>query len=268
MQGFLRTYTDVDLQTPMDAAVVIPTVLRPELTNALHSIFAQRFPGRVHIMIGIDAIKGELDLIDAACAARPANCVVQVLWPGFSTSVRNGGLTPPGDGGALRAVLTYLANSPYVAYLDDDNWWHPDHLVQLRQAIDNAEWAYALRWFVHPESRRPVCVDIWESVGPGQGVFAKNFGGFVDPSCLMINKVACPLAPHHWNFPLKVDPMSADRNVFAFLSRYHKPAATGQPTTFYAMNANDGRHPMRLQLMGSAYEQAGQPAPGEAPSAV
>jgi len=64
MQGFLRTYADIDLQQPMDAAVVIPTVLRPHLTQALHSIFAQQFSGRIHIMIGIDTIKGDLALIE------------------------------------------------------------------------------------------------------------------------------------------------------------------------------------------------------------
>jgi hypothetical protein len=258
MLGFLRTYADIDLQEPMDAAVVMPTVLRPSLTQALHSIFAQTFPGRIHILIGIDNIRGDLAMIDAACATRPANCAVQVFWPGYSTSVRNGGLTPPGDGGALRAVLTYLANSAYVAYLDDDNWWEPEHLYQLRRAMDDAEWAFALRWFVHPQTRRPVCVDIWESVGPGQGIFNEHFGGFVDPSCLMINKVACPLAPHHWNFPLALDPMSADRNVFAFLSRKHKPRGTGRPTVFYTLNVNDGLHKTRLRLMGAAYDEAGK----------
>jgi hypothetical protein len=261
MQGFLRTYADIDLQEPMDAAVVIPTVLRPDLVQALHSIFAQRFSGRIHILIGIDAMKGDLGLIEAACVKRPAHCAVQVLWPGYSTSARNGGLMPPGDGGALRAVLTYLANAGHVAYLDDDNWWHPDHLHQLQAALGHADWAYSLRWFVHPQTRRPVCVDIWESVGPGQGVFQQSFGGFVDPSSLMINKLNCPMVPHLWNFPLKSDPMSADRSVFAFLSRNHKAGATGQPTTFYTMNANDGRHPVRLKLVGPAYEEAGKMSP-------
>ncbi len=258
MQGFLRTYADIDLQEPMDAAVVIPTVLRPHLIPALHSIFAQRFPGRIHIMIGIDSIRGDLEVIDAACAARPSQCAVQVFWPGYSTSKRHGGLTPPGDGGALRAVLTYLANSPYVAYLDDDNWWDTEHLYQLRRAMDDAEWAFALRWFVHPETRRPICVDTWESVGPDQGSFKESFGGFVDPSCLMINKVACPQAPQHWNFPLEHDPMSADRSMFAFLSRNHKACGTGCPSVFYTMNANDELHPQRLRLMGAAYDEAGK----------
>ncbi|HET6308351.1 MAG TPA: glycosyltransferase family 2 protein [Rhodopila sp.] len=257
MQGFLRTYADTDLQPPMDAAVVIPTVLRPSLTQALHSVFAQDFPGRIHILVGIDAPRGDLAQIDAACAARPPNCAVQVFWPGYSTAVRNGGLTPPGDGGALRCILTYLANSPYVAYLDDDNWWDPAHLTQMRQAIDDADWAFALRWFVHPVTRRPVCVDTWESLGPDQGLFKETFGGFVDPSCLMINKVTCPLVAPHWNFPLAQDPMSADRNVFAFLKQRHRPHGTGNPTVFYTLNAKDGLHPMRLRLIGPAYDAAG-----------
>ena len=214
MNPFLRTYADTNLQEPADAAVVIPTVLRPQLKEALASVFAQHFPGRIHILVGIDAISGDPGLLDAVCEARPQNCSVQFYWPGYSTSTRHGGLTPPGDGGTLRCVLTYLANSPYVAYLDDDNWWDPSHLFQMRQAISDVDWAFALRWFVHPETRRPAAVDIWESVGPGQGIFNQAFGGFVDPSCLMINKVACPRAPVFWNFPLANDPMSADRSVF------------------------------------------------------
>jgi hypothetical protein len=261
MQGFLRTYADMDLQPPMDAAVIIPTVLRPYLLPALRSVFAQNFPGRIHILVGIDAHRGDLAIIDEACAERPPHCAVQVFWPGYSTAQRNGGLTPPGDGGALRCMLSFLANSPYVAYLDDDNWWGPDHLQQLRSAVESAEWGFSLRWFVHPESRRAVCVDTWESVGPGQGMFQEKFGGFVDPSCLMLNKQACPQAPLFWNFPLAGDPMSADRNVFNHLSRQHRWSGTGKPSAFYMMNKNDGLHPMRMRIMGEAYVKAGEPAP-------
>ncbi|MFL5256979.1 MAG: glycosyltransferase family 2 protein [Rhodopila sp.] len=257
MQGLLRTYADGDLQRQMDAAVVIPTVLRPYLRQALESVFAQHFDGRIHVLVGIDKPLGDPGLLDAACAQRPSHCTVQVFWPGFSTSTRHGATTPPGDGGALRAMLTYLANSPYVAYLDDDNWWAPEHLTQLRAATDAAEWAFALRWYVHPETRRPACIDIWESVGPGQGIYNERFGGFVDPSCLMINKVACPLAAHNWNFPLQGDPMSADRSVFAFLSKNHKLRGTGRATVFYTVQPTDGMHPVRLKLMDGAYERAG-----------
>ena len=260
MTAFIRTYATpgVPLQDPFDVAVVMPTILRAELMHALRSVFAQTLPGRVHILIGIDRLNPDLSLLDAACEARPANCVVQVYWPGYSTSVRHGGLSPARDGGVLRCVLSYLANSPYVAYLDDDNWWHPDHLRLLREAMARADWAFSLRWFVHPGSRRPICVDQWESLGPGLGVYNGEFGGFVDANCLMLNKVACEPVVCEWNRPLDADPkgMSADRNVFSALSRYFRGAATGQPTAFYTLDPRDDRHASRLHLMGTAYQAA------------
>ncbi len=257
MEAFIRTYGDRNLQHPMDAAVIIPTILRPTLADALKSIFGQQFPGRIHILVGIDRMLGDLRILDETCALCPPNCTVQVYWPGYSTAMRNGGLTPPGDGGALRSVLTHMANSAYVAYLDDDNWWSSDHLARLRQAIDGADWAFALRWFVHPATRRPVCVDIWESVGPGRGIFNEMFGGFVDPSCLMLNKVNCRYAPVYWNFPLEGDSRSADRSMFDHLTKNYRSNDTRKATVYYTMNVDDGLHEYRLKAMGDLYTAAG-----------
>lgn len=263
--SFLRSYADpsAGLQTTMDVAVVIPTILRNSLVEALHSVFAQDFAGRIQVLIGVDQPVGDLDLIDIACRARPSNCVVQVVYPGYSTSVRHGGLCPARDGGVLRCILTYLANSPFIAYLDDDNWWDPQHLRRLRDAIEGQDWAYSQRWFVHPLSRRPVCVDAWESVGPGKGVFAEDFGGFVDPNCLMINKLACAEAIPCWNYPLPRDAkaMSADRRVFSVLRNHRRVGATGEPTTYYLLDPADQMHPARLKHMGARYEEIGREPP-------
>ncbi len=89
-------------------------------------------------------------------------------------------------------------------------------------------------------------------------MFNERFGGFVDPSCLMINKLACPLAAHHWAMPLFDSPMLADRAVFAHLLQNHKWRGSGAPTAFYTMNATDGLHPIRVQRMGGHYVEAGK----------
>jgi hypothetical protein len=263
MTGFLRTYAHeslgADLQTPMDVAVVIPTVLRPTLRDALYSVFTQDLPGRIQVLIGVDAPLGDLDLIDQVCTRRPENCVVQVYYPGYSTSVRHGGLHPARDGGVLRSVLSYLANARHLAYLDDDNWWSPEHLRVTSHAISaGAQWAATLRWFVHPLSRRSICVDRWESVGPGQGLYAEKMGGFVDPNCLMINKVACGAVIPFWTVPLPGDPkaMSADRHVFDMLHKHFRYTIIDRPTVYYQVDPLDGVHPIRLQLMGPAYDEA------------
>jgi hypothetical protein len=263
MDAFIATYTHreggVAPQQPADVAVVMPTIIRPTLRDAVRSVFAQDLPGRIHLLIGIDAPAGDASMIEALCAEIPQNCLLQVFYPGFSTSVRHGGLHPARDGGVLRAVLTYLANARLVAYLDDDNWWAPEHLRLLREALTgDVTWAYTLRWFVHPTSRRSICVDRWESVGPGQGIFNQRMGGFVDPNCLMLDKFACAGAVPFWNHPLPGDPkaMSADRNVFAMLSKHFRYVGIDRPTVFYQIDPEDGLHPTRMQLIGPAYDAA------------
>lgn len=260
MTSFLRTFADdpAALQAPMDVAVVISAALQPALVEALHSVFAQRFDGRIHVLIGLDRPVGDLSLIDTACQARPANCAVQVAFPGYSTSVRHGGLCPARDGGVLRCVLSYLANSPYITYLDDNSWWDPRHLDRLRRAVEGHDWAFSLRWFAHPTSRKPICVDQWESVGPGKGIFAEEFGGFVDSSSLLINKLACPDALPCWNYPLPNDEtgMSADRRVFSVLRMHQRFAVVDEPTVFRRLDPDNELHRARLLRMGGIYEQA------------
>ena len=263
--SFLHSFhaPDMAMQTPFDVAVVMPSVLRPSLAGALASIFGQRFPGRIQVLVGIDrsgdSAPPDLSLVEAACADIPAHCAVQLLYPGYSTSVRHGGLSAARDGGTLRTVLTHLANARCVAYLDDDNAWTAEHLVQLRRALaeTDADYAFSRRWFVHHATGRPVAIDAWESVGPDAGLFAARFGGFVDPNTLMIDRERCREAIVAWTTPLPGDPkaMSADRMVFQRL-RALRGADTGQATSLYTLDPEDGLHPTRLQLMAGAYEAA------------
>lgn len=260
MQGFIRTYADAGnrMQDTFDVAVVMPSLLRPQLREALRSIFTQDLAGRIQVLIGIDTLEGDYSLLESVCNERPTNCTVQVFYPGYSTSRRHGGLGLAYDGGVLRCILSHLANSQFVAYLDDDNYWRSDHLRLLHDAMNQADWAFSLRWFLHPVSRRPICVDEWELVGPGRGFFKGAYGGFVDPSCLMLNKVTCEGVLPWWNRPLRADAsaMSADRSVFSALCRSFKGIGTDQPTAFYQINPADPVHAARVQLMGDAYNQA------------
>ncbi|MDN5882092.1 MAG: glycosyltransferase family 2 protein [Nitrosospira sp.] len=249
---------DDDGQQPYDVAVMMPTILRPTLAKALHSVFEQDLPGRIQILIGIDKPSADLSIISEMCKERTRGRAVGVLYPGYSTSVRHGGLHPARDGGVLRCVLTYLANSRLVAYLDDDNWWAPDHLSRLLAAVEGKQWAYALRWFVHPESREPICIDVWESLGPGRGCFMEN-GGWVDPNCLLFDKLACEPAIRWWTMPLEGDrkAMSADRHVFHWLATHYAGGATGKATVFYQLDPRDSMQPLRLHWLRGAYERAG-----------
>jgi hypothetical protein len=81
-----------DLQTPFEVGVVMVTILRPTFALALRSVYTQRFPGRIHVVVGIDRWEGERATLEALVAERPGNVSVTVLDLGYSTSKRNGGV--------------------------------------------------------------------------------------------------------------------------------------------------------------------------------
>lgn len=262
MQPGLHIFADPGepTQRPFDIAVVMPSLMRPSIVRAVQSVFEQKNCGRVQVMIGLDcAPPPDADeLLREICANRPSGWAVNVLWPGYSTSVRHGGFGRACDGGVLRSVLSQLSNAPRIAYLDDDNWWDDDHLACLLDAIDGQDWAWSGRWFVHPQTLLPVCEDQWESVGLGGGLFREKFGGFVDPNCLMIDRTRVPEALDLWGHPLAGDEaqMTADRSVFKFLKgRPGRPS--GKYSAHYVLTEKDGMHPARLMLMGEAWERAG-----------
>ena len=251
------------VQRPFDAAVVIPTVLRPTLKDAVLSVFHQTFPGRIQVLIGIDKTAGDDRVIDEILAQRPPRHAVTLLDLGYSVSVRNGGVHLDGLGGTTRAILSYMANSRYVAYLDDDNWWDERHIASLLSAIPGYDWAFSLCWFVDEQTRRPVGVDSFESIGPGRGVYTVGLGGWVDPNCLMIDKLNCEPVLRCWSvqFPFRGSNWSSDRSVFDAL-RHRRWIGTGAASAFYVMHPTDRNHADRMKYLRE--RQAGPPPASQA----
>ena len=253
-------------QEPSDVAVVIPTVLRESLTRAVHSVFDQDLNGRIQILIGIDMIKGPFEQLAGLAECCPDNVTLTIIDPGYSTAQRNGGIHACSYGGSLRAAMSFLANSRYVAYLDDDNWFAPNHLSSLRKTITGFDWAYSHRWMVDPRTDGVICVDTWESVGPNAGVYAKRFGGFIDTSSLMLDKLKCLDVLPCWSDPPTPRGDCEDRMVFFALTSRYKGAGTGQASSFYTIDTNDVLQKTREEyFLRAGYDWAAMPLPTPAP---
>ncbi|MEX2649564.1 MAG: glycosyltransferase family A protein [Alphaproteobacteria bacterium] len=231
-----RTHAAGDLQQPFDAAVVVTTTLRPTLAQAVRSIFEQDLAERVQILVGIDRRDGDSARIEALAAECPERMALTIVDPGYSTARTNGGVHASRNGGALRSILSLLANSRHVAYLDDDNWYAPDHLSSLRRAIDGVGWAWTQRWFVDAATDAPIAVDAWDSVGPDAGVFARLMGGLVDANCLMIDTRRCLDVLWRWSQGAARDDAWDDRFVFEALRELEPGQGTGRPTVHYRLD--------------------------------
>ena len=234
----------MDLQQPFDAAVVISTILRPTLRQTVRSVFAQDLQGRIQIMIGVDKGRDDHGILDTLRGECPSHIALSVVDMGYSTSQRHGGLYSNYCGGSLKTALSYLANSRRVAYVDDDNWWAPDHLSSLLSAIEGKSWAYSLRTYVDAKLDEVLCRDDWESVGPGRGVYVPGFGGFVDTNCYMLDKIACHDILPVWSMTRFEKGVGEDRMIFERIKSL-PCGATGRYTVFYRQVLN-GMHPYLL----------------------
>lgn len=247
----LTSFASTDRQRQYDCAVVIPTIVRPSLLRAVRSVYRQQLKGRIQVLIGVDQNTGSGDTLNAIAAERPDFVDVDVLDPGYSTVQASGGLYSCTSGGSLRSVLTLLANSRHVTYLDDDNWIAPDHISNLLEAVNGYDWACCRRWFVDGRTLEPICIDEWESVGPDAGVFNAHFGGFVDPNCLIIDKIRCHDVVSEWALPIFSNGTGEDRRVFEALRARHQGRLTLRATAYYVHRDTDGMHSLRAEWMRS-----------------
>lgn len=101
--------------------VVIPTIGRPSLRNAVVSVVQQSLPTDIVVV---------LDKPDAIGA-------VQTMLDGYAYRliVTHGGA----GGAAARNLGLFAVSSRYVAYLDDDDVWHQDKLRQQLSALERCK---------------------------------------------------------------------------------------------------------------------------------
>lgn len=234
----------VDLQQPFDIAIVMATVVRDTFGQALHSVYAQSGAGRIQVLIGVDRWQGDREAVAQLARQSPSHIAVTTLDLGYSTSQRNGGIYPSHYGGALKTILSYAANSRYVAYLDDDNWLAREHVETMLRAVAGKAWAYSLRHFVDAESGDLLCPDTWESMGPHRGVYATAQGGFVDTNCYVIDALACSDVFPEWAMTRFAGGTGGDRQVLAKLRS--RPWGTNGAHTVYYRTRLAGLHPYLL----------------------
>jgi hypothetical protein len=251
-----------DLQAPFDAAVVMVTVARGTFAQALRSVYAQQFDGRIQVLVGIDKWIGERAHVEALARESPSHVAVTILDLGYSTSQRNGGIYPSHYGGALKTILSYAANSRYVTYLDDDNWYAQNHIASMLAAVRGKEWAFSLRHFVAASTGALLCRDTWESVGPGRGIYAQAQGGFVDTNCFFIDTLACSDVFPEWAMTRYAGGTGGDRQVLAKL-RDRPFGSNGAHTLFYRTRLAR-KHPYLLWRFKSAGVDLAQHMPRDA----
>lgn len=224
-----------------NVAVVMPSIGRSSILSALQSVFDQVGVNSIQVLIGIDRPNSEIGFLIDFLRECPSEINVVLLNLPWSTSVRHGGVHSAIDGGSLRAILSLMANSRYVAYLDDDNTWAQDHLARLLHAVRGNTWAFSQRFLVDEDTGENLGPDLWHSVGIDKGEFSSN-GGFVDTNCLMVDTVLTAPVIGRWASSGSSKPgLTADRFLFSAL-RSAPHGRVDDPTVFYKIRRTNVLH--------------------------
>jgi glycosyltransferase involved in cell wall biosynthesis len=195
-------------------ATILITYRRPEaLRRAVRSALAQTVPD--HVVIVMDDAGGLPDL--------PADPRLRVC----SLSVNSGAPS------VVRNIGMGLTRSSYVAFLDDDNEWEPDHLERALAGLEagppgeRPDLVYTALRRVFPDGRE---LDIL-SVPFDRRLLARH--AFVDTNSLVIRR--CPHL-HFSRRPLSARRPPDDWELVWRLTRKHRVAHIEVPTVRYLCN--------------------------------
>jgi len=192
----------------LSVAVVTSTIGRPTLRKTIESVRGQTYKAVRHYVFAHGwehHIKVETMLDDYAY-------VEGVYLP--NNNGKDGLSMAP-----VFALAPYVVNEDVVFYLDDDNWYEPDHIESLVSLIEehNLDWAYSLRKIVDADGTF-ICDDNCESLGMH---FNATSHYLVDNSCYAVRTAIARQHSHAWYVPVV-----SDRNFQRVLMQSRLTAGT------------------------------------------
>ena len=142
------------------------------------------------------------------------------------------------NGHRIYCAMSFLINVPYVLFLDEDNWYDPNHVEIMTYFMQskNLDWCYSLRKLVDQEGNY-VMEDDCDSLG----IFANHMNvNCVDMNCYgfrtqYLLKIAPSLYIGH-----KADKMLF-KHAFANTSPFESIGCTGVSTVNYRLSRPDQR---------------------------
>ena len=151
--------------------VITPTTGKDTVIQAIESVNNQTIPTE-HLLV-IDGAKASYDLADMDYDW------TKTLAMQLPENVGGNGWY----GHRVYAAMPLMVNADYILFLDEDNWFEPNHVETMLNKIKSKDlmWAYSLRR-ICDERGEYVCDDDCESLGR-YPTFYDHTINFVDTNC-------------------------------------------------------------------------------------
>jgi hypothetical protein len=225
------------------SVVITPTTGVPELAKAMESTNSQS----CEHWIVIDGVEHAQKVADILAAGDYVNKKIILLPENTGRPKEFWGELPESrykdreadrwfNGHRIYASMPFLINKPYVLFLDEDNWFEPNHIDSMLEMMDykDLDWVYCLRRLVD-EGGDFVDYDNCDSLG----VFANKMNvNFVDMNCYMFKTEFLTKICQHLHIGHRADKILF-RQAFANTSPYETIGCTGKYTVNYRISRAD-----------------------------
>ena len=205
----------------MKVAVVTPTIGSAHLKQCVESIENQSYKDIAHYIF-VDGYAHRKNVFDTCIESSTTKFVV------LEDNVGQGWY-----GHRVYAACSFLVNADVICYLDEDNWFEPNHVESLVKVLEEGnDWAYSLRKIYDKDSKY-LCEDNCESLGKWPVYFDDNVN-HIDTSSFAVRKDVAVKVGHAW-----YGKWGADRQFFNTLKK-HFPnyECNNEHTMSYRLDGN------------------------------
>jgi glycosyltransferase involved in cell wall biosynthesis len=210
--------------------VITPTIGSKKLLDAITSVATQSYKCNHMIVIdGPEFVEDVLGIIDITKMMDPKPNIQVVVSP--ENTGANGF-----NGQRIYAAYPHLINSDYILFLDEDNWYEPDHVATLIGTIerDNLDFAYSLRK-IFDVNKNYLIDDNCESLGKWPIFFTHDNPQFlIDTSSYCFTKKFIQKTCHLWHSGA----WGEDRRYYYSVKDHAKYNTSGKHTLCYRLEGN------------------------------
>ena len=214
--------------------VITPTIGKITVRKAIESVAGQTYDNVTHLIVedGPDVgIRQSLSPLNEKikCATLPYNVGANGFY-----------------GHRVYAAFPHLIDHDYVMFLDEDNWFEPDHIKTMVDTLEKQryDFAYSLR-NICSEDGKFLVEDNCESLGQWPIWFNSN-EFHVDTSSYIFKREMLINASHLWHFG-----WGADRRFFSIVRNDFKNGNTLHRTLNYRTDGNSNSVKQDFFLQGN-----------------
>lgn len=210
--------------------VITPTVGSDKLKDAVLSVKNQTYGNIKHLMV-IDGPEYTYKVNKILLEETGLSTKMDTMFLPYNTGA-NGFY-----GHRIYAGVPHLINTDYIAFLDEDNWYEPNHIQTLVNKLEseNRDWVYSLRK-IYTKDKEFVADDCCESLGrwPIFWSIGKDPQYLVDTSAYLFKTNFLTQVCNHWH-----SGWGGDRRFFHILTKmmgHDNYSTTGQHTLCYRLD--------------------------------